>query len=188
MALMEEPINQKKKGLLDRPVRLFWPFTLFIVFAVVICIGWFYHINKIANLRYTAKHVMKEEIRQKAEALGQTIAVTSRDDIRNSDFNKLQEYFIDIAKNNPDIEYLVVMKLNGEAVVHTDTKFRGKKLQDSLAQAALDADDVVVSEVDDKSLYDVAVPVMGFTSKAAVIRVGASFERSKQAFEAKPKN
>jgi hypothetical protein len=71
------------------------------------------------------------------------------------------------------------MKLNGEAVVHTNNKFVGKRLDDKLAKIALGANKMVITNMSSQNLYDIAVPVMGFTAKAATIRVGISYARAR---------
>jgi sensor histidine kinase regulating citrate/malate metabolism len=177
---MEQPVEQKRKGFLDRPVRLRWPVRIVLGLIVIGLICYGIHLWQLSSLRGQAREALQNEIRQKGEALAQTIAVTAREDIRSSNSSKLQEYFADLVKQ-PDLQYLIVMETNGKAVVHTDAKFRGKKLDDDLARKALSASETQVTNVESRSLYDIAVPVMGFTSKAAVVRVGISYARARQA-------
>ncbi len=182
---MEQPVDQKKKGFLDRPVRLKWPVY---IIGLLILLGLVLHVVKLwqmNSLREQAREAIRNEIKAKGQSLAETIAVTSRDDIRNGNYDKLQEYFADLVKlPQGDIQYLIVMKLNGEAVAHTNTKFRGKRLDDPYAKKALQADRLVIADAKKYQLYDIAVPVMGFTSRAAIVRVGISYARADDSFKA----
>jgi sensor histidine kinase regulating citrate/malate metabolism len=176
---MEQPVMEHKKQFIDRPVRLRWVIRM-VLSLVIICFAiYLFHLWQMSTLRCKSRDAVQNEIMTKGEAIAQTIAVTSRDDIRNSSFDKLQEYFADLVRlPKGDVQYLIVMKPDGTAVVHTDAKYRGRRLGDTLAQNALKASDMVITNVNEKKLYDIAVPVMGFTSKAATVRVGISYSRA----------
>lgn len=147
--------------------------------ACVVMYG--FNVWRLASIKTQARNAVRSEIQAKGVALAETIAVTSREDVRNSNYEKLQDYFADLVKQ-PDLQYLIVMKMNGEAAVHTDAKFKGKRLNDALALSALKIDELNISDDKDKQLFDIAIPVMGFTSRAAIIRIGISYGRAKQVF------
>ncbi len=176
---MEQPVAQRRR-FLDRSIRLRWP--IYFV-GLLIVLGLYLqatHTLEVRRLNGDARAALKEEILSKGVAIAETIAVTARDDIRAENYDKLQEYFSDIVRQpSVDIQYLIVMKLDGEAAVHTNAKYRGKVLNDDSAKKALKAENLTVTEVDSQSLYDVTVPVMGFTSKSAVVCVGISYEKVK---------
>jgi hypothetical protein len=176
---MEQPVGQKK-GFFDRPVRLRIVIRIIGVLILVCVAQYGIGVWRLASAKAQSRNAIQNEIRHKGEALAQVIAVTSREDVRNSSFDRLQDYFSDLVKQ-PDVQYLIVQKLNGEAAVHTDAKFRGKKLNDVLTKTALDAGELTVTDVKEKELYDIAIPVMNFTSRAAIIRIGVSYGRSKKA-------
>lgn len=178
---MEQSVEQRKKGFLDRQIRLKWPAYFIIALIVLGFVLYGIHMWQIASLRGQARNAVQDEIRKKGESLAQTLATVGRDTIFSSDYEKQQDYFNSLVKMpETDLQYLIVMKMNGEAVVHTNSKYAGKKLDDKLAKKALGANKMVVTDVPSQNLYDIAVPVMGFTAKAAVVRVGISYARSKR--------
>ncbi|MEN6520870.1 MAG: hypothetical protein ABFD46_06945 [Armatimonadota bacterium] len=178
---MEETLPVKP-GFLDRKVRFKWPlyFIVVLILAGLVLYGvmsW-----QAAIVKGRARDMIRSEIRSKGEAIAETIAITSRDDIRNGNFDKLQEYFSDLVKQK-DLQYIIVMQPNGQAVVHTNSRYRGTLLKDDLSGRALEITSIRAVDVKDQGLYDVAVPVMSFTRRAAIVRVGISYNRANQAFE-----
>ncbi|MEN6371127.1 MAG: hypothetical protein ABFD64_03855 [Armatimonadota bacterium] len=177
---MEETLHQRP-AFLDRKVKLRWPlyFIGVLILAGLVLYGVMFW--QTATIKSRARDMIQSEIRSKGEAIAETIAVTSRDDIKNGNFDKLQEYFSDLVKQK-DIQYIIVMQPNGQAIVHTNTRYRGTRLIDELSQKALEITSVQATDVKDQKLYDVAVPVMSFTRRIAVVRVGVSYNRADQAF------
>jgi len=181
---MNDTISQEERRpvFLDRKIRLRW--TVYIIGLLIIAALVFYGMTvwQMGNVRSQARKMMRNEIKAKGKAIAQTIAVTSRDDIRNGNFDKLQEYFADLVRQQ-DLRYIIIMKPNGEAAVHTDNRLRGVKLKDDPSKNALRVTDAAAMDVKDRELYDVAVPVMAFTRRIAVVRVGISYTRANEAFE-----
>lgn len=174
--------QERRPGFLDRKIRLRW--SVYLVGLLIIAGLVFYGITvwQTGTVRGQARDMMRSEIEAKGKAIAQTIAVISRDDVRNGNFDKLQEYFADLVRQQ-DLRYIIVMRPSGEAVVHTDNRLRGVILKDDPSGRSLQATDVAVMNVEDRELYDVAAPVMEFTRRIAVVRVGVSYTRAKEAFE-----
>jgi hypothetical protein len=174
-------MEQRKRGFMDRPVRLRWLayVALVLIIAALVVLGiqaW-----SVRTVKLQAQAGAASQIKLKGEAVARTIAVTARQDILNGEYGRLQEYFADLV-TQPDMLYLIVMTTDGTAVVHTDTKFRSRKLEDEVAKRAVAADDMLVQVLKATKTYDIAVPVMSFTRKAAVVRVGVSYASAEDMF------
>jgi hypothetical protein len=174
-------MEQQKRGFMDRPVRLIWLVRIVIVLIVAALVILGLQAWGMSRLRGEARDAVREQIRLKGEAVAETLAVTAREDILTKHYDGLQRYFADLVRQ-PDITYLVVMTPDGRAVVHTDAKLRGVLLIDKLSGHAIGATELLVQQEPEKSAYDVAVPVMGFTRMEAVVRVGVSYTSADEMF------
>jgi sensor histidine kinase regulating citrate/malate metabolism len=168
---MEE---QKKVRFLDRPVRLRWVIRIVMGLVILGVIAYGFQMWQMGRLRGDARQAVRDQIMAKGESVAQSIAITSRDDILNRRYGKLQDYFSDLVSQR-DVQYLIVTTPDGRAVVHTDAKYRGKILDDDISKKAAAVDEMRTQDLKADKVYDVAVPVMSFTHKAAVIRVGVSY-------------
>lgn len=175
-------MEQQRRGFIDRPVRMKWLLWVAVILIVAALVIFGLQLWQTAKLRGEAREAIREQIRLEGVALAQTIAITSREDIIRSRYGLVEEYFAEIVRQ-PNVRYLIVMTPNGNAVVHTNARFRGKRLTDEVSRKALEAQETLAQNVEEENLYDVAVPVMSFTKKAAVVRIGMSYEETQQLFE-----
>lgn len=174
-------MEMSKSRFLDRPVRRKWLLYVsgFLILVFLIAYGllsWKMHV-----LKNDAKQAVMDQIRLRAETVAHTIAVTSRQDVLNANYKDLQTYFADVVGQR-DISYIAVVNTQGVAVVHTDAKFRGKKLTGDTNVKADAAQEQITQTIESDKLYDVAVPVMGLTERAAVVRVGVSYAGTESMF------
>ncbi|MBI2843678.1 MAG: hypothetical protein HYX78_09790 [Armatimonadetes bacterium] len=172
---------ERRTGFLERTMRLRWVFRIVIGLIIIALIIFAYMFWRQIELRRDARESVREQIRAKGVAIAQTIAVTSREDIMESRYDDLQDYFEDLV-GQPDVRYIAVMTPEGRAVVHTNARFRGRVLDDAVSRKAAAADDVFVQDIAREDIYDIAVPVMAFTRKAAVVRVGVSYAQVQRMF------
>lgn len=168
-------MENNRTRFIDKTLRLVWVFRI-VLFLILIGLASFgYQYYKTYAMRNTAIEALQSERSNYALALARTIAVTSREDILKSRFDVLQDYFSNIAQSSSNVAYIAIMTPDGTAVVHTDTKYRGKKLTDNVSEKAISTEKPIVQQNTDKKLFDADVPVMSYTQKAAVIRVGVSY-------------
>jgi len=174
-------MEQQKRGFMDRPVRLRWLLDVALVLVVAALVVFGIQAWSARAIKLAARRGVADQIKLKGEAVARTIAVTARQDILNGEYGRLQEYFVDMVSQR-DILYLIVMTTDGTAVVHTDAKFRFKKLDDEVAKKALAANETLVQDLEATRTCDIAVPVMSFTRKTAVVRVGVSYASADEMF------
>jgi hypothetical protein len=172
---------ENKLGFLDRPVRRRWMLYASVVLVLVglLVIGF----QSLRNYRLAtgARESVKNAMRSEGEAVARTIAVISHDDVVNRRYDRLQSYFTDLV-GQQNIRYLALVTPDGKAVVHTDAKYLKQRLDDEISTKAIDATELTVQDSEKEKLFDVAVPVMGYTTKLAVVRVGISYARSDALF------
>lgn len=164
----------KPQSFLDRPVRRRWFLytSLLLIFACVVIYvsnAWGMHV-----LRDNARSAVKDQIKLRAETVARTIAITSRQDVLNANYKDLQTYLSDVVGQR-DISYIAIVTPDGVAVVHTNAKYKGEKLTGEPNAKADATQQPIVQDIESDKMYDAAVPVMGFTQKAAVVRVGVSY-------------
>jgi sensor histidine kinase regulating citrate/malate metabolism len=177
----EVEMEQMKAGFMERPVRMRWLIRIVLALIIIGLIGYLVTLWHTHSLRNTAIVTVRDRIKAEGTALAQTISVTSRDDIAARRYDKLQQYFADLVKQD-GVQYIAVIMPDGRAVVHTNAKDRGKVLDDDLSKKAADATDTLVQDVAAQKVYDVAVPVMGLTRKDATVRVGISYADTERLF------
>lgn len=175
-------MEQIKQNFMDRPMRLRWVMRVVVILIVIGLLAVGFEMWQQYKLRGDARDAVRAEIKSKGVALAQTIAITSRDDILKSRYGTLQEYFGELV-HQPNVKYLIIVTADGRAVVHTDAKFQGKTLDDEVSKKAADAEDTLIQDLDAEKSYDIAVPVMAFTRKAGVVRVGVSYGAVEKMFE-----
>jgi len=177
-------MEQAKQTFWDRPVRLIWVARMIAALVLIGLVVLGIQAWRAAGMRDEARAALRRDIQSKGIDIARTIAVTSREDILNRSYDKLQGYCADIVsqRDEPDVRYIAIITPDGQAVVHTDAKFRGRRLGDDISRKAAEAADTLVQDIEADRTLDIAVPVMAFTRKAAVVRVGLSYARAAQLF------
>lgn len=154
------PAAEARTPLMDRPVRLkvvlIIAAVLIVAAAVVLLIQ---ALNSGQRIR-TVQEELRDSAEAKASVLAHAVAVFGNKMITAREYNRLQEYADSLiaAKGADDILYVAVVDMAGNAVVHTDRRYRGRPFEPEAAEAG--------------ALRVAAADSMDLTKKVATVYVG----------------
>jgi sensor histidine kinase regulating citrate/malate metabolism len=130
-------------------IRLKVAMWMVLVLALALVIVWLVQ-------RTMCDFALKAQSQQSARNLASTIATFANEDIRDRNYNDLQDYCDHLVRNDP-IAFIAVVDAGGRVVVHTNRDFLGKKSEE-IVQAA--------------GVSEASIPVMYLTKRLGTVAVG----------------
>ncbi len=149
--------------------KLFILSTSLILLVLVIVSGTIY---------YFQKQILLRQAEEKAFSLAQTLAYTSLNAILLDDYSTLQ-LLIDSMIDNPDVSSIAILDTKGMVIAANRPELRGHLYQDKLTVKALASPTVILQklpEVEDKEIWDTAVPIFELDKRIGTARIKYSVE------------
>jgi serine phosphatase RsbU (regulator of sigma subunit) len=92
------------------------------------------------------KETFVSQLQKRGQAQAKDLVQASRSAILNSDFKTLQNFVPEIAKDDPEVEWVFVTDKDGMAMAHSDDALRGKPITDAVGKELLAAKEAVTKE------------------------------------------
>lgn len=151
---------EAKPSVMDRPIKLKFVLViagLLIAAALVILVAQYVGHSGEMSL---AREQLRESAETKASILAHAVSVFGNKMIVAKEYNQLQEYADNLiaSKDAKDILYIAVVDQGGQAVVHTDRRYRGRSFSGDIAEPGV--------------LTQASAKVMDLTKQAGTVYVG----------------
>ena len=148
-----------------------------VAFANVLLMAIFIYI--VAN---TQKEFLHEQSLSQAKSLTKTLAKNSTSWVLANDFIGMEE-IIDSISTYSDLKYAMLLGRDGKVLSHTDEKYNGKYISDSVSLKILDSKPEIIILVNDSIVVDIAIPILRKAQHIGWARVALSQNENTKAMK-----
>ncbi len=126
---------------------------------------------------YRETEMINKEIINKGMSLGSALYGVAVNNINNEKYYTLEEGFQAVTNSNKDVRYLMLVRKNGEVVVHSDSGKKGQVMNDPTTRDMTNSTEPVYRvsrQSSGEEIYDLAIPVNSDLEQWGIIRIGLS--------------
>src|SRR5581483_2683333 len=150
-------------------VKLLVPFIIIFI-TTIVSLGWFFIRQR--------KVTLTKDLEKKAEIQVRNLAVALSDSFSMGEYDKMQEILMAAKNADEDVDYAIVVGMDGRGVASTQTELRNQMLnRNEFESQAVKATDYQLVEQPTHGGFEVRMPTAFQGHQSGVLRIGVSLKR-----------